>query len=182
MNPSQKPFTINTGFLINQPIGYSRVLHFEFNEIDIEDDFLLKDVKGTIKLIRTHDGLRAQAVFDAQVESECGRCLEIFMNRIHSEFEQLFTFPYVESTEDEITVPENGNIDFKPILHDYLLMELPINPVCKPDCKGLCIICGQDLNQSPCEHIHADTAGEIREGTGKNDQLQKEIKTITRTT
>jgi len=152
LNSSQKPFHINIGFLINQPIGYSRVLPFELDEIDMGDDLLLRAVNGTIDLIRTQDGLIARTVINAEVDSECSRCLEPFQNKIHSEFEEYFTFPYVEPSEGEVRVPEDGNIDFKSIFHDYMLMELRINPVCQPDCKGLCGICGQNLNQAVCEH------------------------------
>lgn len=152
MNPSQKPFRINIGFLINQPIGYSRVLPFELDEIDVSDGLFLRAVDGSIDLIRTQDGLIARTMFDAEVESECSRCLTSFQKKITSEFEEFFTFPHVDSSEDEINVPEDGNIDFEPILHDYMLMELPINPVCRPDCRGLCSICGQNLNDALCEH------------------------------
>ncbi|MCD6356934.1 MAG: DUF177 domain-containing protein [Anaerolineaceae bacterium] len=152
MKSSPKLFQINIGFLINQPIGYLRSIPFEFSEIKMGEEFTFQNLNGSIELNRTQDGLRAHAVFDAEIESECSRCLEKFQEKIHSEFEELFTFPYVESSEDEIAIPEDGNIDFGPIVHDYLLMELPINPICKPDCKGLCAICGQNLNQMACEH------------------------------
>jgi len=169
LNPSQKPFRINIGFLINQPIGYSRVLPFEFNEIDMGDGLFLRAVNGSIDLIRTQDGLIAQTDFKAEVESECSRCLKPFHNKIRSEFEEYFTFPYVEPSEDEIRVPEDGNIDFEPILHDYMLMELTINPVCQPDCRGLCAICGQNLNQAVCEHYQNREIRNI-----KNNGSQKE--------
>lgn len=49
-------------------------------------------------------------------------------------------------------IPEDGNIDFGPILREYLLLEMPIKPLCKPDCKGLCTVCGENLNLTTCEH------------------------------
>lgn len=133
----------------------------------MDDGLFLHAVNGSIDLMRTQDGLIAQMVFDAEVESECSRCLEHFQNIIHSEFEEYFTFPYVEPSEDEIKVPEDGNIDIKPILRDYLLMELPINPICQSDCKGLCDICGQNLNQAVCEHYQNREIGNIKNSIGK---------------
>ena len=181
MNPSQKPFRINVGFLINQPIGYSRVLPFKLNKIDIEDESLC-NFYGSINLTRTQDGLIAQVVFDAEVKSECSRCLELFQNKISSEFKEFFTFPYVEASEDEIRVPEDGNIDLEPILHDYLLMEMPIKPVCQSDCRGLCDICGQNLNQSICEHHQNHKIEENIESTGQTKLQEKDPKTETLTT
>ena len=72
MNPSQKPFRINVGFLINQPIGYSRVLPIKLDTIDIEDESL-HNFNGSIELTRTQDGLIAQVVIDVEVEVEFKR-------------------------------------------------------------------------------------------------------------
>ncbi len=173
MNSSQKPFRINIGFLINQPIGYSRVIPFELNEIDLGDELFLRAVKGSIDLIRTRDGIIAQTVFDAEVESECSRCLKLFQEKTHTEFEEYFTFPYVEPSEDEIKVPEDGNIDFKPILHDYMLIEFPINPVCQPDCRGLCAICGQNLNQAVCEHNQNHEMEKIKDNISRKEMQEE---------
>ena len=181
MNPSQKPFRINVGFLINQPIGYSRVLPFKLKKIDIEDESLC-NFNGSINLTRTQDGLIAQVVFDAEVESECSRCLKPFQNKISSEFKEFFTFPYVEASEDEIRVPEDGNIDLEPILHDYLLMEMPIKPVCQSDCRGLCDICGQNLNQSVCEHYQNRNVGDNTKNTSQKELQEEDPQTETLTT
>lgn len=181
MNPSQKPFRINVGFLINQPIGYSRVLPFKLDKIDIEDESL-RNFNASIDLTRTQDGLIAQVVIDAEVESECSRCLEPFLNKISFKFKEFFTFPYVEASEDEIKVPEDGNIDFEPILHDYLLMEIPIKPVCQSDCMGLCDICGQNLNQSVCEHYQNRKFEDNTIGTGQKGLQEKDSTTETFTT
>jgi len=180
LNPSQKPFRINVGFLINQPIGYSRVLPIELDTIDIEGESLY-NFNGSIELTRTQDGLIAQVVVDVEVESECSRCLKLFQNKISSEFKEFFTFPYVDASEDEIRVPEDGNIDFEPILHDYLLMEMPIKPVCQSDCLGLCVICGQDLNQSVCEHHQKQKLGDITKSTDQKEFQKKDPTTKTLT-
>ena len=141
------------------------------------DGLLLHAVNGSINLIRTQDGLIARTVFDAEVESECSRCLKLFQEKIHPEFEEYFTFPYVEPSEDEIKVLEDGNIDFKPILHDYMMMELPINPICQPDCRGLCAICGQNLNQAVCKHNQNREIEKIKDNTSRRE-LQKENPTF----
>ncbi|MCD6577524.1 MAG: DUF177 domain-containing protein [Anaerolineaceae bacterium] len=166
MNQSQSPLIINIGFLINHPVGYARVLPFEFNEMDMGDGLLLHAVHGTINFTRTQDGFIAGAIFNAEVESECSRCLVPFQNKIHSEFEEYFTFLNGDLSEDEIKIPKDGNIDFKPILHDYMLIELPINPICRPDCKGICPICGQNLNQAVCEHYQNHEMQDIGSDAG----------------
>lgn len=152
MNSSLKIFRINIGFLINQPIGYSRVIPINFDHVEISGGIFLNNVEGSIALSRMQNGIRAQASFKGEMENECGRCLASFIDTIQTEFEELFLFPNMEATEYEMKIPEDGNIDFEPLFLDYMGMELSINPLCKPDCKGLCDICGQDLNQAICIH------------------------------
>jgi uncharacterized protein len=152
---TRNPFLINIGFLINQSIGYARVIPIEAEEFDFDDEFVVKKLAGEIELIRNQDGFRSMAEFKGYIDNECGRCLEPFQEMVHGTFEEFFTFPFIEPSEDEIQVSESGNVDFKPILHDYILMEIPISPVCKPDCKGLCDICGANRNLIDCGHQHS---------------------------
>jgi uncharacterized protein len=158
VKPTRNPFLINIGFLINQSIGYSRAIPFESEEFDFGNGLVVKKLAGEIELIRNQDGFRSVAEFEGYVDNECGRCLESFQEHVHGTFEEFFTFPFVEPSDEEMQVPESGNVDFKPILHDYILIEIPISPVCKPDCKGLCDICGANRNTTNCghKHIHDD--------------------------
>ena len=53
--------------------------------------------------------------------------------------------------EDEETYPLSGEqLDLAPLVHDALLLELPIAPLCRDDCAGLCAACGADLNEEAC--------------------------------
>lgn len=176
MKSTRNPFQINIGFLINQPTGYSRAIPFDFTQFELEDELFIHQLNGVIDLIRTQDGFRSQAVFDGIVDSECGRCLEKYKEKIHSEFEEYFTFPYVDPSDDEIPVADDGNVDFAPIIHDYLLMEFPANPVCREDCKGLCDICGVNLNHEICEHDHNHAANEEMANKLDLDGAKKALK------
>ena len=54
--------------------------------------------------------------------------------------------------ESGLILPEDGHIDLEPLIREYLTLEIPIQPLCKPDCKGLCVECGENLNERLCEH------------------------------
>ncbi len=162
MKSTRNPFLINIGFLINQPIGYARAIPFDLEEVDFGDGLAVDQLNGEMRLIRNQDGFRSKGIFSGSIANECARCLEPYQERLNVEFEEFFTFPLVESSDDEIQVPESGNVDFKPILHDYLLIEIPINAVCKPDCKGLCDICGVNRNIKDCGHEHKKMDDERR--------------------
>ncbi len=154
MNRSAQIFRMNVGFFTNQPIGYNRDIPFELEHYTFDETLAVDDLKGNINLSRTQTGLRLQAVLTAQTIVECGRCLETFCLPLESHFEEIFTFENRALPEDEAVIPESGNLDFEPYIRDYLLLEVPINPVCRPDCLGLCDICGANLNIKKCGHEH----------------------------
>lgn len=51
-----------------------------------------------------------------------------------------------------MVIPEDGNVDFAPLVREYLLLEVPIKLLCRENCRGLCPECGENLNVSLCEH------------------------------
>jgi uncharacterized protein len=152
VNQSDRDFRINVGFLINQPIGYYRDIPFEFEHYTFDESLSVDQLKGVINLNRTQTGLRMLAEFECLTQAECGRCLQDFDLSLKTQFEEIFTLENYPLSEDEQIIPESRNIDFRPYIRDYILIEIPINPVCEPDCRGLCKVCGQNLNLGECEH------------------------------
>ena len=80
------------------------------------------------------------------------RCLEPYDQPLEIEFSEVYAYKSHSFTESNLFVPEDGNIDLSPVIREYLMLEYPIKPLCKADCQGLCIICGENLNVSTCEH------------------------------
>lgn len=152
MTQTVRPFRINVGFLINQPAGFQREVPFEFESYTLDDELFVEDLKGVITLARTQNGVRSLVDVHALTTLECGRCLESFKRELLADFEEIFTFSNRPLSEEEEIIPENGNIDFEPIIREYLLLEIPFSPICQPDCRGLCGICGKNLNKEICDH------------------------------
>jgi uncharacterized protein len=148
----KRPFRINVGFLINQAIGYSRDFPFEDGDFFISPDLILRKLTGTAVLSRTQPGLHVNADFQASIMVNCVRCLEDYELPLHAVFEEIFTFETHPLSENGQIIPGNGYIDLEPFIRDYLLLQIPIKSLCKQNCKGLCAICGQNLNQATCEH------------------------------
>ncbi len=152
MNHPRRPLRINVGFLINAPIGTSRDFSFEYPEVVLSQDLLLTNFKGVAHISRTPQGLLVEAEFEGKHTAECVRCLEEYHQLLHATYTELFAFKFRRSPESELIVPEDGHIDLGILTRDYLIVEMPIKPVCRPECKGLCMICGTNLNESTCEH------------------------------
>lgn len=86
------------------------------------------------------------------MNSECVRCLVEFKQPLDVDFSELYAFTPRSVTESGLILPEDAHIDLEPLVREYMLIEIPISPLCREDCKGLCSICGEDLNEVTCEH------------------------------
>lgn len=152
MNTSQQYFQLNVGFVAQQGAGYSREFPFELDHIQLETDLTLYDLTGKITISRTSEGLLTQVILHASTDAVCGRCLEDFSQLLDTEFAELYTFASHAKPDTEFIFPENGIIDLTPLVREYMLLEIPINPICNPECKGLCPECGSNLNLGTCGH------------------------------
>ena len=152
MNQLRHPFRINVGFLFNQPIGYTREIPFELPVVTFTNEFQFADFNGIAAFNRTQHGLLLIGSFKAKTRATCVRCLEDFDLPIQTNFEEIYAFPGFPLSENETFIPENGYLDLEELIGDFLLLEIPINPICKEDCQGLCGVCGQNLNFASCEH------------------------------
>jgi uncharacterized protein len=151
MTNPRKPFRINVGFIIHEEVGYSHEIPFEIEKIKL-DDLELKNLVGKVDIGRTPQGLVVQGSFEADTMLECVRCLKEFTYPLDWEFTELFAFTKKSVSESELLVPEDAQLDLAPLIREYALLEIPIKPLHDPECKGLCIECGQDLNISDCGH------------------------------
>ena len=143
---------LNVGFIAQQSIGYSRKFQFDIPTLVLEPDLNLSEFMGTITVSRTSEGLLFRGKFQAYVDATCSRCLSDFKHLLITDFTELYVFQSHAQEDSELIYPEDGQVDLEPIVREYLLLELPINPICKTDCQGLCPICGNNLNHDACDH------------------------------
>ncbi len=152
MSNPRRPLRLNVGFLITSSIGTSRDFNFDYDKMPLGEDLTLNDFTGIVRFNRTPQGLLLQATFTGTLDIECARCLETYDQILQWEITDLYAFDKRNMTESGLLVPENGQIDLAPLLREYALLEIPITPICKPECKGLCPVCGEDLNKADCGH------------------------------
>lgn len=152
MASQRHPLLINVGFFQNLPIGSYRDIHFDFPVLHLPPDLDVTGFSGLVHISRTPQGLLFEGNFKARSSMECVRCLEPFDQALETRFEEVYSYKSPTFTDSGLFVPEDGNIDLSPIIREYLLLENPIKPLCKPDCMGLCVICGENLNLVNCEH------------------------------
>jgi uncharacterized protein len=143
---------INVGFLLHQDVGFSR--KFEFNEdfVRIGDDLDISHLTGEVIFTRTAQGLYANGRIKARSPLECVRCLSEFDQQLSIEINDLFTRPATKKSDPLLTIPSTGLLDLTDLVREYMILNIPIQPVCGTECAGLCAICGNPVKDNICEH------------------------------
>ena len=86
----------------------------------------------------------------------CRRCLEPAGGELDVHIRELFQHPSTAMPDAEAFPIEGEEIDLMALVRDALLLELPLAPLCRPDCAGICSTCGADLNEAGPDHRHDD--------------------------
>jgi uncharacterized protein len=117
-------------------------------------------LKATGKVeILLGDEIRVSGHLSVQMEVDCDRCLEQGLIPLDTDFEMLYR-PVSEGYGEEISVDESeadlgfyqgDGIELDDVLREYILLALPMQKLCKDDCKGICPVCGQNRNQVDCK-------------------------------
>ena len=97
------------------------------------------------------------------LELPCGRCLEPFTIPVDAPFDLRYQ-PHTHNTgegeqeieEDDLTTAfyENDEIDLGLLMREQFYLALPMKPLCAEDCRGLCPVCGTNLNGETCSCKH----------------------------
>jgi len=145
--------------LLKEGIGATR--SYEVNEADVvvADDGSRGAVEGALSLLRTRSGILARATLRLRQPEMCSRCLkplEVPLElRIEEEYQpvvDVLTGVARKRPEDPGTflIDEHHVLDLTEAVRQYRVLAAPMQPLCQPDCAGLCPVCGQNLNERPC--------------------------------
>lgn len=100
------------------------------------------------KIYNTKEGYVAKGQVDAVLDLNCDLCLDTFQKELSFDFDEIFSDK--ESDNDEVWDFSDKVIDLEPAVIADILLNMPMKAVCSDDCKGLCPICGKNLNQGDC--------------------------------
>ena len=112
-------------------------------------------VQARLDLSRTAAGYAVRMRFVAHIAGPCVRCLEDADVAVEVDAREV---DQPGSLDEELRSPyiEGDELDLGAWAHDALALALPLQPLCRPDCRGLCPVCGASLNDAdPAEHDHA---------------------------
>jgi len=141
----------NFGFLLEASVGTKRTIELDYPSIQLEDDVVLTPLAGEFDAIRNSKGVYLTGQLHSSMVVECARCLEPVAIPFSVQLDELFYFPPSAAPSGEYSVGEDGFLDLAPLVRQLSILEIPMQPTCKADCQGLCIECGQNLNEGNCD-------------------------------
>ncbi len=128
-------------------------------------DFTLNsDVETHIVAIKSKNNVKLTLEASYTLRLTCSRCLEEFDRK----FDEKVTY-YLKAGKEELVEEKSlaeediftmyyatEELDIRPLVREIIILSVPMKPLCKPDCKGLCPVCGVNWNYETCEHMHQE--------------------------
>ena len=132
----------------------------DFLDPDLKHDGALQAAGQAELLSSTLGEIRIRGHVSAVMKSPCDRCLESASLPIDSDFdlhyrpaEMATSGEEVELDEDEAEMGfyEGEGLELADVLREFILLQLPMQIVCRQDCKGICPVCGENRNNAACD-------------------------------
>jgi uncharacterized protein len=108
------------------------------------------EVEADVTLESLPDGIVVSGVVTAPWEAQCRRCLKPVEGHVAARVRELYRQEPVDG--DDAYVVEGDRLDLTPLTREAVVLDLPLAPLCRPDCRGLCPVCGADRNETDCGH------------------------------
>lgn len=154
----------NVAQLLRDPVGTSRHVDVtvDLHELvpELSGTDRAEELSGQVRLMHINTGVLVQGRLRGTATLPCGRCLEPVTVPLDVEIEELFqptidlvTGRSVPPEEDDpaLWIDEHHILDLTEVLRQDTLLAAPLNTVCRETCRGLCVTCGQNLNEGSCD-------------------------------
>jgi uncharacterized protein len=160
------PFLINVAGLLGDGVGATRTLDVADATVALPDDLVLSEpIAGTIRLIHENRGIIARTNLTTALAGECARCLRPTSTPVRIELEEEY-LPSIDlasgrpiTNDDEpdaLRLTDHHELDLGPSIVDAISLAEPIAPLDRPDCPGLCVVCGLPLDEGVHDHPSDD--------------------------
>ena len=156
------PFVWNVTGLLGDSVGADR--HYEIADarVELPDELTLaQPIDGRVRLTHTNRGVLARANLRTALALECVRCLRPTTVPLELAIEDEFLpsldlatgKPVVADDEPEaLRLTDHHELDLEPSVRDAISLAEPIAPLDRPDCPGLCLVCGLPLDEGTHDH------------------------------
>lgn len=136
--------------------GYSRDLSYELDMTSFKDAAGLAPFKEPVKVaafIRNRAGVVGLHVeADAKYFTQCDRCCKPICEQLNIVFDNVLVREIAgEDESGDIIKVENERLNLDELVTSTIILDLPMKHLCSESCKGLCPVCGKNLNEGSCE-------------------------------
>jgi uncharacterized protein len=117
------------------------------------------DVALDLRFEAVSEGVLVTGSAVAPLAGECARCLDPLTSTIEVSFQELYRYlpdPGEDEDDGEERFLDGDFLDLEPAFRDAVVLALPLSPLCRDDCPGLCVECGAKLADVGPEHKHGD--------------------------
>jgi uncharacterized protein len=157
----------NVATLLRTAPGTEKRYAVESTDLDIYDDLhLAAPIAGEVRLSHTGRSILARASLSTAIETSCSRCLTQIVAPIDVEIDEV-ALPSIDidtgqpidsgDEPDALRLDDHHELDLDEPIRAAISLAEPIALLCRPDCRGLCPVCGADLNTA-IDHGHPDEA------------------------
>ena len=157
-------FDVNVAGLLAEGPGSHRDIAVHDLRLPLDEGLeLASPVEGTVRLARTNRGLLVTGKLDASLRESCARCLRDIDVPVHVEIDEE-ALPSIDLTSgmpvdtsadpEAVRLSDHHELDLEPLIREGISLAEPIAPLCRPDCPGLCTVCGGELATG--EHDHGE--------------------------
>jgi uncharacterized protein len=175
----------NVAQLMKEPVGSGASSEADIHEEQVQLDEDLKvmgPIDGHARMRRVNQGLLIDGWVDLALGMDCARCLKTTEQPTHVTFAERF-YPTVDvmtgtplppiQEDDVFAIDEHHQVNLTEAIRQAVLLAVPLVPLCKEDCAGLCPQCGHDLNidQCDCQPVEIDSRLDMLKQLLKNEQL-----------
>jgi uncharacterized protein len=155
------PFVIDTRTLGRRPGSMRKDSHTVPAPADLGVEMVGvpegTDIELDLRLEAVMEGVLVSGTARAPLTGECARCLDPLASSIEVDFQELYVYSDTrsgESAEEDERRLEGDLIDLEPVVRDAMVLALPLSPLCRDDCPGLCADCGVRLADAEPDHHH----------------------------
>ena len=137
-----KDFTLNYPDILNEEL---KEFHMDCNIFDTCTVF--------INVLPTKEGCLIKGNLHGKITIPCNRCAEETIQSLDSQFTDLIAFPDDDTNENSGHIFNDSGtmfLNLSSICWEEFVLAIPVSPLCKEDCKGLCNQCGTNLNENQC--------------------------------
>ncbi len=147
----------NVAQLLKEPMGSTR--SYVVTEAFAGWGSVADRIEGLLTVLKTHQGVLVRLNLDVWFSSLCSRCNGEFPRSSQLFIEEEF-FPTTDpqtghrlshpDDPDALQIDDHNILDVSEVVRQTVIADQPMKPLCHPDCRGLCQICGTNLNANEC--------------------------------